>query len=136
MRQAIPKRVQTLVAQRAGHRCEYCRLHEDDAFLAFEIDHIVSVKHGGGNEFENLAYACPHCNHHKGSDLTTFLDDYDDIVSLFNPRRQEWADHFNPVNGEILPVTRTGEATIKLLRLNEPDRLILRQILIQAGRYP
>ena len=82
MRRTISAKNRRFIAQRADHRCEYCRIHEDDLFLAFEIDHIISVKHGGGNELGNLAYACAHFNHHKGSDLTTFLDSYDDIVDL------------------------------------------------------
>ena len=105
-------------------------------FLSFEIDHIASLKHGGGNEAENLAFACPHCNQHKGSDLITFLDAYDDIVSLFNPRLQNWHSHFDTDNGEIIPKTRTGQATAKLLRFNEPDLLIIRKLLTQLGRYP
>ncbi len=60
------------IALRAMDCCEYCQIHEDFMFLAFEIDHIISIKHGGGNEIANLAYACPHCNQHKGTDLTTF----------------------------------------------------------------
>jgi hypothetical protein len=136
MRPSISARVRRLVAERAGHRCEYCRIHENDMFLSFEIDHIASVKHGGGDEAENLAFACPHCNQHKGSDLTTFLDNYADIVTLFNPRTQPWQDHFDTRNGEIIPKTRIGQATAKLLRVNEPDLLILRQFLAQLGRHP
>lgn len=135
MRRTISAKNRRFLAQRANHRCEYCRIHEDDLFLAFEIDHIISVKHGGGNELGNLAYACPHCNHHKGSDLTTFLDSYDDIVILFNPRVHEWSTHFEAHNGEILPKTRIGQATVKVLKVNEPDLLILRQLLTQIGRY-
>ena len=104
-------------------------------FLSFEIDHVVSAKHGGGNETDNLAYACPHCNNHKGSDLTTFLDFYDDIVILFNPRRHEWAAHFDVFDGEIVAKTRIGQATVKVFRFNEPDLVILRQLLTQSGRY-
>jgi len=111
-------------------------LREEDSFLAFEIDHIVSVKHGGGNEVENLAYACPHCNASKGSDLVTILDGYDDLVSLYNPRSQEWNQHFRSLDGEVIAETRVGQATIKLLRINHPDRLIIRRLLAQVERYP
>ncbi|GAB3708467.1 hypothetical protein GCM10027592_43670 [Spirosoma flavus] len=135
MRSAVSAKKRLIIAQRAAHRCEYCRIHEDDLFLGFEIDHIISVKHGGGNELENLAYACPHCNHNKGSDLTTFLDSYDDIVVLFNPRMQKWAEHFWADNGVIIPKTRIGQATVKVLKMNEPDLIVLRQLLTQAGRY-
>lgn len=101
MRRTIPERIRLLVASRAQNRCEYCRLHQEDMFIAFEIDHIVSLKHGGGNEYDNLAYACPHCNQHKGSDLTTFLESYDDIVVLYNPRKHDWSEHFEAIDGEI-----------------------------------
>ena len=36
------------VAERANFHCEYCRIHQDDMFISFEIDHIVAQKHGGG----------------------------------------------------------------------------------------
>lgn len=111
-------------------------MHQDYQFLAFEIDHIISVKHGGGNEITNLAFACPHCNQYKGSDLTTFLDSYDDIVLLFNPRKHIWEEHFETQNGEILPKSRIGQASIKIFKFNESDRLILRQTLAYVGLYP
>ena len=76
MRQAVSSKIRLAVAARAKNRCEYCRFHEDDMFVAFEIDHIISLKHGGDNHIDNLAHACPHCNQHKGTDLTTFIDNY------------------------------------------------------------
>ena len=136
MRQPISAKIRKQVIQRADNQCEYCRLHQNDSFLAFEIDHAVPLKHGGGNELANLALPCPHCNQHKGSDMTTFLDNYQDVVSLFNPRFGVWHDHFRSARGEIIAKTRIGQASIKLFRLNEPDRLILRQLLAQLGRYP
>lgn len=135
MRRRISDEVRRLVAQRALFQCEYCRLPEQHSFLPFEIDHIVSLKHGGGNELENLAYACPHCNQCKGSDLTTFLDVYHDIVLLFNPRIHIWTEHFALERGEILPQSKIGMATVKLLKFNEPERLIHRQILWEDGLY-
>lgn len=77
------------IAKRAENCCEYCRIHEDDMFIRFEIDHIIVNKHGGGNEIENLVYTCPHFNQHKGSDLTTFIDSYNDIVILYNLRKHK-----------------------------------------------
>jgi HNH endonuclease len=136
MRKSIPNKKKGFVAKRANYCCKYCRLHERFMFLAFEIDHIFSLKHGGGDEIDNLAYACPYCNQHKGSDLTTFLDSYDDIVLLFNPRKHIWQDHFETINGEILAKSRIGQASIKIFKFNEPDILILRRELSQAGLYP
>lgn len=62
MRKSISEKIRLLVAKRANYCCEYCLVHQDYQFLAFDIDHIVSVKHGGGNEITNFAFACPHCN--------------------------------------------------------------------------
>jgi hypothetical protein len=124
------------IAKRAENRCEYCQIHEDDMFIGFEIDHIIANKHGGGDEIENLAYACPHCNQHKGSDLVTFVDSYDDIVLLYNPRKHTWEDHFETNLGEIVPKTKIGQATIKLLKMNDIDLMILRNMLSEIGRYP
>ena len=132
----ISKAKRLKVAKRARYRCEYCCLHEDDLFLSFELDHIIAIKHGGSDDLENLAYACPHCNQHKGSDLVTVLDDSDEFVPLFNPRVLLWEEHFRVLEGEIIPKTNIGRATVKLLQFNSPDLLILRKLLHEAGRYP
>jgi hypothetical protein len=132
----ISKAKRLKVAKRARYRCEYCCLHEDDLFLSFELDHIIAIKHGGSDDLENLAYACPHCNQHKGSDLVTVLDDSDEFVPLFNPRVLLWEEHFRVIEGEIIPKTNIGRATVKLLQFNSPDLLILRKLLHEVGRYP
>lgn len=133
MRQSISEKIRQLVAERANYKCEYCRTHSDDMFLSFELDHIIPFKHGGTNDVENLAFACPHCNQHKGSDFATVFGN--EIVRLFNPRLDIWLDHFEVINGEIISKTKVGDASIKIFRFNEPDLLILRQILSGAGRY-
>lgn len=57
MRRKVSSRLRRLVAQRANYRCEYCRIHEDDTFYGCQVEHIISIKHGGSNSLENLAYA-------------------------------------------------------------------------------
>jgi hypothetical protein len=43
--------LRALVRERAGRRCEYCRLHEDDAdFLTFHVEHVVAKQHGGTDD--------------------------------------------------------------------------------------
>lgn len=63
----LPPELRALVIKRSGGRCEYCLIREDDASFAHEVDHIVSLKHGGETEGFNLAYACFICNRFKGS---------------------------------------------------------------------
>jgi 5-methylcytosine-specific restriction endonuclease McrA len=136
MKVYFSEQVRQFIAERAGYRCEYCKVRQADAFIRFEIDHVISQKHGGGSEIENLAFACPHCNSHKGSDLTTYLDSYQDIVPLYNPRIQNWQDHFSTETGVIVALTRIGQASIKLLQLNDPDRVMLRELLYLQGYWP
>jgi hypothetical protein len=131
----ISAKIRNQVALRARFRCEYCQVQEEDMYLAFEIDHVIAQKHGEGHELSNLAYCCPHCNQHKGTDLATFIEECEDLVRLFNPRTDSWETHFSTSFGEIIAKTTTGQATIKLLKLNAPDLLILRRILTEAGRY-
>ncbi len=57
------------IADRARELCEHCLIAETDTFYGCEVDHIISLKHGGSSEPENLAYACALCNHAKGSDV-------------------------------------------------------------------
>lgn len=40
MRTYIPNTLRPLVTERAGHRCEYCRIFDLDSYFAFHIDHI------------------------------------------------------------------------------------------------
>lgn len=132
----ISIQIRTFVANRANYQCEYCRIKEDDMFLAFEVDHIISLKHGGDNNPENLAYACPHCNQHKGTDIAIFVNEYRHIVPLFNPRIHQWDEHFLEENGEIIPKTDIGQAATKILQFNDPDLIIIRRILKEAERWP
>jgi 5-methylcytosine-specific restriction endonuclease McrA len=135
MRLHIPLKLRVLVTENAEHRCEYCCIHQSDLDFTFHVDHIISLKHGGGDEFENLALSCSVCNQNKGTDLGTYLSGSDQLIRLFHPRRDKWDKHFKKDNGEIIPLTDIGAATIKVLDLNNPDRIILRRLLVQAGRY-
>lgn len=136
MRQKISAELRRSVAERAGFICEYCRLREDDFYDFFQIDHIRSLKHSGKTEFNNLAFSCPDCNAYKGSDIGTFLGTDSVITRLYNPRTDDWFEHFEVFEGAIYARTNIGEATIRILRLNDPDRIIIRQELTLNGLYP
>ena len=82
------------VRQRAGDRCEYCRMPQSGTVLPHEVDHIRSQKHGGPSMPENLCWACAWCNSFKGSDIAAHPPGSDDIVPLYNPRAEAWVDHF------------------------------------------
>ncbi|HEV2687232.1 MAG TPA: HNH endonuclease signature motif containing protein [Bryobacteraceae bacterium] len=132
----ISESLRRIVAERAAHRCEYCLLHEDDSYSPHQVDHIVSRKHGGRTDSDNLAYACLRCNAWKGSDIGSIDIDTGTFASLFHPRRQRWNDHFALRGVLIQPLTVEGRVTVRLLKLNLDKRVVERLLLATVGRYP
>jgi hypothetical protein len=124
------------VADRAYHVCEYCLVHENDVYHGCEVDHIRSVKHGGLTLVENLAFACFHCNHHKGTDLGSVGSATGELVRFYDPRKDRWNEHFQWSEGRIEPLTEIGEVTVRLLEFNHPERVAFRKLLAETGRYP
>jgi len=125
-----------LVATRAEYLCEYCLIHEEDAFFGCEVDHILSEKHGGQTEVDNLAYACAFCNRSKGSDVGSIVRRTGAFVRFFNPRTDLWADHFALDGVTIMTLSDMGEVTARILDFNNGERLLERQTLQTLGRYP
>jgi hypothetical protein len=127
--------LRALVRERAGRRCEYCRLHEDDAdFLAFHIEHIIARQHGGTDDPDGLCYACSECNWAKGPNLAGLLDGK--LYPLFNPRAQSWKRHFRWHHTTWVGKTKTGIVTVRVLNINEPSRVMLCENLFFEGRFP
>ena len=124
------------VVDRAGSRCEYCLIHQDQAASGHQTDHVISEKHGGATTSENLALSCTLCNRRKGSDISSIDPETGQIAPLFNPRTQPWSEHFAIEGARIAGVTPSGRATVEILQLNAFERLIERSGLMSAGRYP
>lgn len=129
----IPARVRRLVYNRAQGCCEYCLISENFVLVPHEVDHVIAQKHGGQTNADNLALSCTLCNRYKGSDLASIDPETDQIIPLFNPRREQWSDHFEIIQGEIIAKTATGKVTIRLLQLNRPEQILERHILQAAG---
>ena len=134
--QRIPAALRAAVRERAGGRCEYCLVHEEDVLFPHEPDHITAGQHGGRTMVENLALACFHCNRYKGPNLSSIDTGTGKLVPLFNPRMDRWLEHFRVEGARIIPLSAAGRATAALLRLNDAERLRLRESLRLAGRFP
>jgi hypothetical protein len=106
---------------RARRRCEYCLVFEGDTYVGFQIDHIISEKHGGATTEDNLALACLFCNLNKGSDIGSL--DSGQFTPLFNPRVDRWDEHFRFTGPRIDGITAVGRVTAALLRFNDKHRL-------------
>ena len=59
---------------------------EAEPFFTYHVEHIIARRHGGGDNSENLAFACYHCNLHKGPNLSGIDQESGALVRLFNPR--------------------------------------------------
>jgi hypothetical protein len=132
----ISVELRRLVSDRADGICEYCLVSAADRSSGCQVDHIISVKHGGSTTADNLCYACIFCNLQKGSDLGSINWRTGELVRFFNPRRDFWGNHFHLNEAEIQPVTEIGEVTARILDFNNSERILERQALIAAGRYP
>ncbi len=128
--------IRQIVAVRAHYVCEYCLIAEADAFFKFQIEHIISRKHGGSSELENLALACVFCNRYKGSDIASLNPETNELVQFYNPRTMRWREHFYLSEVVIEPLTAIGEATIRILQMNADEQILERRVLHRRGRYP
>jgi hypothetical protein len=135
MSRPISLELRRQVAERANFLCEYCLIAEDDTFFGCEVEHIISLKHGGSSNLDNLAYACVFCNRHKGTDIGS-ISETGQFSRFFNPRTDRWADHFQLAGITIQPVTIIGEVTARILQMNRADQLLERQALNSISRYP
>jgi hypothetical protein len=117
---------QRLVEQRAGGRCEYCRMHQSLQGATFHVEHIVPRVTGGHSDPSNLAWACPGCNLHKGPQTEAVDPETSESVPLFHPRRDRWIDHFSWSGHSMIGLTPTGRATVTCLRLNHERRVTIR----------
>ena len=121
--------IRAAVAAHAQRTCEYCRLHEDNDGFSFHVEHIVPRKHGGSDDLNNLAFACQFCNLHKGPNLSGIDPLTGATVELFHPRNDKWSEHFVLRQFDFEGLTPKGRATIRVLAMNDPERVRLRAIV-------
>jgi len=126
------------VAARAGHRCEYCRAPEALFNAPFEVEHIVPRSLGGRDTLDNLALACRSCNVHKSAAVGARDPRTGRLVTLFNPRVDEWNNHFRlrTTTGRIVGRTATGRATVRRLAINSPHQLRARLLWLALSWLP
>ncbi|MEM6769012.1 MAG: HNH endonuclease signature motif containing protein [Bacteroidota bacterium] len=130
----IPVILRRQITEAADNCCEYCRVPRAVAFASYHIDHIISEKQGGKTVFSNLALACRLCNLSKGSSIAAYHEYKEALIRLYNPRKDRWTAHFYfRSSGMIVPRTEIGQGTIKVLNLNDLNRVDVRRVLIGRG---
>jgi 5-methylcytosine-specific restriction endonuclease McrA len=114
--------------------CEYCRLPQAASpFSRFHIEHIIARQHGGMTEADNLALACGFCNFHKGPNIASVDPESGQLVPLFHPRRDQWAEHFTWHGTVLAGRTPIGRATVQLLSMNYWQQVEVRENLQSLG---
>ncbi|MBV9851813.1 MAG: HNH endonuclease [Armatimonadetes bacterium] len=126
------------VAQRAGHRCEYCHAPEAVFNFPFEVEHILPVARAGGDAGGNLALSCRSCNLRKAAYITGIDPEGQGIAPLFHPREDEWAAHFriDEESAEVQGLTASGRATVTRLGMNSPAQRATRRQWMRLGLFP
>jgi hypothetical protein len=132
----MDKALESLVRERSGGRCEYCKMPQEFDPLAFQIDHIIAAQHSGPTIEHNLALACYACNRQKGPNIAGFDVETGQTTPLFNPRRDEWVEHFQWHGAELVGLTPVGRVTVHVLAINRDFRVALRRILMREGVFP
>ena len=124
------------VQNRAGQRCEYCRMHQSLQGATFHVEHILPASHGGSSSLENLAWCCPSCNLHK-SDRSSAIDPQtNQLAPLFHPRQHDWNEHFAWIDYRLIGRTTSARATIAALQMNSERRLRIRRAEEQFNLFP
>jgi hypothetical protein len=133
----ILDRIRRAVSERAQGCCEYCQTQQA-IVIVMEVDHINPVSEGGQTVLDNLCFSCPTCNGHKLSAVTAVDPQTHEEVPLFNPRNQNWDEHFewSEDKSVLIGLTSAGRATIHRLQINDPEIVKVRQRWIQASWHP
>jgi HNH endonuclease len=127
--------IKRLVHDRAGGCCEYCRTAEDNSGQTMQVDHIDP---SGGDGLENLCLSCWNCNNHKRQATQVTDPETGQRVALFNPRTQNWFEHFEWITGatRVRGLTPIGRATVVRLKMNRPVIVAARQRWVEGGYHP
>lgn len=127
-----------LVYRRAGDCCEYCQTGEYNTGQPMHIEHIMPASAGGSDSPDNLCLSCITCNLSKATATAAPDPETDQIVPLFNPRMQSWAEHFQwSEDGlRVRGKTPVGRATVARLKMNQPRVVRARQNWVTAGTHP
>ncbi|MEQ9371398.1 MAG: HNH endonuclease [Coleofasciculus chthonoplastes F3-SA18-01] len=83
-----------------------------------------------------MALACVSCSLRKGARQKLEDSGTGEVVSIFNPRRQVWKEHFDWNGVQVVGLTATGRATVQALDLNRATMLVIRTQEELLGRHP
>ena len=103
----VAETVREMVRQRAANRCEYCLSQQDYVLGRMQVDHVWPVAKGGADTDDNLCLACELRNQYKWARTHGTDPLSGSLVELFNPRQDDWNEHFtwSEDSAEIIGLT-------------------------------
>ena len=125
--------IRAAVRERAANACEYCGVEQVHLpTVTLHVEHVIARQHLGEDALSNLALACSWCNSHKGPNLSGIDPVTQDLVSLYNPRNENWNDHFEMEGAVVVGLTAVGRATIQVLQMNSAGQVLQRARIQRA----
>jgi hypothetical protein len=134
----VSDEVRARVRAQADDRCGYCHSPQRYVLGLLEIDHIIPQAQGGTDDEDNLWLSCRMCNSFKGAQTHGLDPITGRRVSLFNPRRQRWTEHFrwSEDSTRVIGLTDCGRATVLALQINNVIAVMVRREWVTAGWHP
>ena len=74
-------------------------------------------------------------NTFKGCHTAGYDPDRGELTRLFHPRTDCWDEHFAWIGAELVGTTAIGRTTIEVLRINLPERMAHRRVLMELGEF-
>jgi len=102
------------------------------------IDHIIPLTRKGETSLSNLSLSCVGCNMFKRDFVAAIDPETGAETTLFNPRIQNWNDHFSwdDEKTRLVGLTAVGRATVSRLRMNRRGAVRAGQRWVDAGLQP
>ncbi len=144
LKMSISDELKQAIRERATYICEYCHSPERLSANQFTVDHVIPKSLSGSDKFDNLALACRRCNERRYNFVAGIDPDTQEIVPIFNPRKQKWKKHFVWLSQGVVieGTTPIGRATYLRLDLNDnryPENDSIREtrrFWVQTGLHP
>lgn len=134
----IPDGLKAQIEQEDRQRCCYCLTSEANSGISMTFDHIQPRSKGGATSFENVCLACRTCNEYKSNSTTAIDPLTGEMNPLFNPRTQQWSEHFtwSLDATKVEGLTAIGRATVTTLRMNNAVIVAARYRWAISGWHP
>ncbi|NJN77296.1 MAG: HNH endonuclease [Saprospiraceae bacterium] len=134
----VSKKNKDFIRKLAHGCCEYCQSQEAYSTQNFSMEHIIPTHLDGSNEIDNLALSCQGCNNIKFTKIGLTDETTDEFIPFFHPRQDIWIEHFkwNDDFTLIIPLTKKGEVTLKVLKMNREQVVNWRTAVLSVGKHP